>query len=73
MFESLPDLYKGLPVINGDNDDLRFLDNDGKQCIVGLVPKGLVGKKDNSGFIIREEKINAPIGSTVLINKRIAA
>lgn len=46
---SLPSLYNGIKVINGDETDLRFL--DGKNKIVGLVEKGLA-KKDETGFVI---------------------
>lgn len=48
--------YKGFEVINGDNDDLRFLDKKG--CIVGLRYKQMTGKgADNSkgitsGFVL---------------------
>ncbi len=45
----LPKTYKGKKVINGDLNDLRFLDK--KNVIVGLVSKGL-GKKDKTGFVI---------------------
>jgi hypothetical protein len=45
----LPKTYMGYDVIDGDADDLRFLDPKG--IIVGLVAKGK-GKKDESGFII---------------------
>jgi len=45
----LPKTYMGYDVIDGDADDLRFLDPKG--VIVGLVAKGK-GKKDDSGFII---------------------
>lgn len=38
----LPKFYKGYPVINGDETDLRFL--DGKNVIVGLKYKYLTGK-----------------------------
>jgi hypothetical protein len=51
VFENkLPTTYKGKKVINGDENDLRFLDPS--NCIVGLVAKGK-GKKDDSGFVIR--------------------
>jgi hypothetical protein len=51
VFENkLPTTYKGKKVINGDENDLRFLDS--KNVIVGLVAKGK-GKKDDSGFVIR--------------------
>ena len=45
----LPDTYKGKKVINGDENDLRFLDPKG--VIVGLVEKGRA-KKDASGFVV---------------------
>lgn len=38
----LPETYLGLPVINGDESDLRFLDD--KNVIVGLTYKYLTGK-----------------------------
>jgi hypothetical protein len=45
----LPDTYQGKKVINGDENDLRFLDPKG--VIVGLVEKGRA-KKDASGFVV---------------------
>lgn len=45
----LPTTWKGFPVVNGDESDLRFL--DGKGVIVGLVEKGLA-KKDSTGFVV---------------------
>ena len=45
----LPVSYKNTRVINGDKDDLRFLDDKG--VIVGLKSKGKA-KKDTSGFVI---------------------
>jgi hypothetical protein len=48
----LPDTYKGKKVINGDENDLRFLDPKG--VIVGLVEKGKA-KKDASGFVVEPE------------------
>lgn len=45
----IPDTYMGYKVINGDKDDLRFLDDS--NVIVGLSPKGKA-KKDISGFVI---------------------
>lgn len=44
----LPDTFLGLPVVNGDESDLRPLDPDG--CVVGLVAKGSA-KSDTSGFV----------------------
>ncbi len=45
---NLPEKYLGLEVIDGDVDDLRFLDKN--QVVVGLVAKGKA-KKDVSGFV----------------------
>ena len=44
----MPNTYLGLPVYNGDESDLRFLDP--KCHIVGLYAKGKA-KKDTSGFV----------------------
>ena len=49
VFKELPKTYKGFKVINGDENDLRFLDKKG--VIVGLTAKGKA-KKDTSGFVI---------------------
>ena len=46
---SLPKTYLGFPVIDGDENDLRFKDKKG--VIVGLVEKGLA-KKDETGFVV---------------------
>lgn len=57
VFDELPKKYKGFKVINGDENDLRFL--DGKGVIIGLKYKKLTGKGVNnkeafeSGFAIR--------------------
>lgn len=45
----LPDTFRGLRVIDGDKDDLRFLDPKG--VVVGLLAKGRA-KHDDSGFVI---------------------
>ena len=45
-----PTTFRGLRVINGDTDDLRFLDPKG--VVVGLKAKGRA-KQDTSGFVIR--------------------
>ncbi len=47
--KELPKQYLGMPVINGDETDLRFLDPKG--VIVGLKAKGKA-KKDESGFVV---------------------
>jgi len=46
--EPMPETYMGLPVFNGDESDLRFLDPKG--VIVGLYAKGKA-KKDTTGFV----------------------
>jgi len=48
--DKIPATFKGLPVVNGDKDDLRFLDPKG--VIVGLIAKGKKAKADKSGFVI---------------------
>jgi hypothetical protein len=50
VFDVVPTEYKGRPVINADETDLRFLDPKG--VIAGLKAKGRA-KKDYSGFVIR--------------------
>jgi len=51
VFDSkvLPKSYLGVPVINGDEHDVRFIDPT--PCVVGLYAKG-DGKKDESGFVV---------------------
>ena len=44
----MPETYMGIPVFNGDESDLRFLDPHG--VIVGLYAKGKA-KKDTTGFV----------------------
>lgn len=51
--KTLPATYAGLPVVNGDETDLRF--KDPKGVIVGLVEKGLA-KKDQTGFVLEPEE-----------------
>jgi hypothetical protein len=46
--QPMPEKYLNIPVFNGDDSDLRFLDPDG--VIVGLYAKGKA-KKDTSGFV----------------------
>lgn len=50
VFRTLPSTYLGVPVIDGDAHDLRFLDPKG--VVVGLTPKGRKAKADTSGFVI---------------------
>ena len=46
---NLPNEFMGLSVVNGDNSDIRHLDNHG--VIVALYAKGKA-KKDNTGFVV---------------------
>jgi hypothetical protein len=46
--QPMPATYMGLPVFNGDESDLRFLDPKG--VVVGLYAKGKA-KKDTTGFV----------------------
>ena len=46
--EPMPEFYMGVPVFNGDESDLRFLDPKG--VVVGLYAKGKA-KKDTTGFV----------------------
>jgi len=62
VFEELPEQYAGLPVIDGDEHDLRFLDPS--PCIVGLSAKGRA-RTDMTGFRVRKEML--PEGYTPLL------
>lgn len=56
--KDFPSHWNGVPVINGDESDLRFLDPKG--CVVGLKAKG-DAKTDQSGFVVRAEPVAAPV------------
>jgi hypothetical protein len=43
--------WNGATVIDGDETDMRFL--DGHNVVCGLYAKGVNGKKDDSGFVVR--------------------
>ncbi len=47
--DSIPKIYMGYPVLDGDKNDLRFTDKKG--YVVGLKAKGKA-KKDTTGFVI---------------------
>lgn len=49
VFNKLPETWQGKKVVNGDENDLRFLDE--KNVVVGLLAKG-DAKKDQSGFVV---------------------
>lgn len=52
--ENIPSTFKGLPVISGDNSDVRHIDPKGH--IVGLYAKGKA-KQDKTGFVIRIQEV----------------
>lgn len=49
VFDKIPAEYKGRPVFNADDTDLRFLDPKG--VVLGLKAKGRA-KKDRTGFVV---------------------
>jgi hypothetical protein len=51
VFDAIPETWLGMKVIDGDEHDLRFLDESG--VIVGLKAKGPKAKKDTAGFVVR--------------------
>jgi len=53
--DQIPATWRGREVINGDENDLRFLDRQGGY-VVGLIEKGLA-KKDETGFV--QEGVNS--------------
>jgi len=61
VFDKLPETYKGYKVINGDETDLRFLDD--KNVIVGLKYKKVTGKGG------REKNIEALQGGFVVVTQ----
>jgi len=48
VFDKLPAIYNGYKVVNGDENDLRFLDE--QNVIVGLKYKKMTGKGANNGL-----------------------
>jgi hypothetical protein len=50
VFDEIPKTWEGMPVVSGDDHDLRFTDPHGK--IIGLVAKGKA-KHDDSGFVVK--------------------
>jgi hypothetical protein len=48
-----PATYWGYPVIDGDRNDLRFLDP--APCIVALKAKGAGARRDTTGFVLHAE------------------
>jgi hypothetical protein len=61
VFDEVPagDTYLGYPVIDGDQDDLKFLDE--RPRVVGLYAKGRA-RRDHSGFVVRLNQIQERAG-----------
>ncbi len=55
VFDKIPAEYKGRPVFNADDTDLRFLDPKG--VILGLKAKGRA-KKDTTGFVVFMKQVD---------------
>lgn len=51
---TLPPRFLDHPVIDGDANDIRTPEMDGRGVVVGLVPKGNKAKRDMSGFVVRD-------------------
>lgn len=52
-----PETYLGRPVVDGDEDDVRFFDPRG--VVVALKAKG-AGKRDTTGFVVQLERTLSP-------------
>lgn len=48
--EKFPKTFNNIPVVDGDKDDIRFLDKSG--VIVGLRAKGMA-RRNNNGFVVK--------------------
>ena len=48
--KELPSTWQGYKVVNGDKNDLRFLDPKG--VVIGLYAKGKKARNDTSGFVV---------------------
>ena len=57
---AFPKTFLGLPVIAGDDSDVRFYDHkiDTRQCVIALKAKG-EAKKDTSGFTVHSSNLIA--------------
>lgn len=70
VLDSLPDVWGGYPVVNGDEHDFRFLDPAG--VIVGLKAKGKA-KKDTTGFVRSGEGGFVTSNKVTVALQRVAA
>jgi hypothetical protein len=60
VFDELPTHWKGFKVIDGDENDLRYMDERG--VVVGLKAKGKA-KKDTIGFVVKINVEHASLGA----------
>jgi hypothetical protein len=68
--KALPAEWNGSPVVNGDQDDLRFLDPSG--VVVGLKAKGRA-RRDASGFVVQTARAIVALPMLVAAPQRPAA
>jgi hypothetical protein len=54
----LPKRHWGLPVIDGEAHDFRFLDPS--PCVVGLWAKGKAARNDSTGFVV-DQRVTLPM------------
>lgn len=54
VFDKVPKKWYGMPVVDGDKSDLRFLDPPG--TVIGLRAKG-AARKDTTGFVVRTKPL----------------
>lgn len=64
----IPDQFLGMPVVSGDDTDIRHLDPKG--VVVSLYAKG-PAKQDRTGFVVREETVGwlRSLGSITSLQK----
>jgi hypothetical protein len=56
--DNFPPIWRGYPVVDGDETDLRFLDPRG--VVVGLYAKGTC-RGDGSGFVVETRRVPLPL------------
>ncbi len=58
VFDRIPNNYQGYSVVDGEANDLRFLDKKG--VVVGLKAKG-AALKDELGFVVKTKKLHRSV------------